>query len=584
MSNVRSLLLLACLSVFAPSVHALECAPATCGTVEAHLMPGVSAGDKIEAAIAALPAGVGGYVDATGFANPQNLTGFTVPPGVTVQLGPIFYTLNAATPIIVNQGGHLLGAGRNSPGATTIKLFTANNHEIVKAISTNGENDWWHHGSIRNIRFLCNKANNTSGHCVSIYGLGETSTVAELAIESAAESGIYFHGSQSGTGTVRNVTVNNANTYGIQLDEFRSGISMWGVGGDHNGSTLGITGPRTGGGSIMLMDFKSEGSGPGPDIVIEGGSASVMLSLLGGNTLTVDPNKTFIRMTGTVSHHVSIEGMVLGNTYGTIIDDQVNSYVVPIVPNSKLSMLHYYQGQWIKFDGNGLSTFPLIATGPVDPVPDPGTPPPTALLTLDFLTDLGDFTTQTVGAGQTLAWTAVPLLGGVSGDVAVTMVNTNPVYGTTTFPAIGTSPTTLRIQLDFDPNSVTMNSGEQTTTFQVRPTANILLGFSVRRAAPYQVTMLAYNDGGTGLSYIFVPITDEPHAIEFILTKSSSAGTADAVVQGYIDGVLVWTSPNKVIFGDFETIDTIQFGGLSSIDAGTSGTMYFGNVRLEATN
>jgi hypothetical protein len=87
--------------------------------VRAYNLPGADAGVKIAAAIAKLNEAPqkAGIVDATGFANPQNLSGFTVSPGITVFLGAVFHTAAGPNPIIVNQGGRLIGLGRNSPGA-----------------------------------------------------------------------------------------------------------------------------------------------------------------------------------------------------------------------------------------------------------------------------------------------------------------------------------------------------------------------------------------------------------------------------------------------------------------------------------
>jgi len=335
--------------------------------VEAHLMPGANAGQKITNAIAMLPAGFGGIVDARGF-NSGALTGFTVPTGVTVELSNTFFDLLCGSPIKVHQGGSLIGHGTNSPGATTIKLGNGCNHDVIQAVSSAGESQWWHHGEIRNIRILGNSANNTAGHGLSVYGLAETSLIQRLSIDDMPEAGLYVKGSQSGTGSIENVTVNRSKTgCGIQLDEFRSGITFKNVGGDQNlPSTYCITNPQQGGGSILIQDGKSEGTvatDPNPAISITGGSAPVTLTLMGGNYLTPNADKTLIRLEGSIDHKINIMGPVSGNSFTTLIDDQKNSVQVPTAAATHHQMFLYTAGKYMRFDETGLFSTHLTVPG-----------------------------------------------------------------------------------------------------------------------------------------------------------------------------------------------------------------------------
>ncbi len=325
--------------------------------------PGDDAGKKISRAIAMLPAGVGGYVDATGFTNPQNLSGFTIPPGVTVELSPAFYTIPCGQPITVNQGGSFKGTARNSPGSTTLKLFNNCNHPMVKLISTAGVGQWWHHGELGNMRFSGNKQNNTSGNCVEVYGLAETSWIHHLSINDCAASGIYFNGSHSGTGTTQNVTVNSNVVAGIHIDDFKSALSFWGVGGDQNPVTALITNPNNGGGSIYVLDFKSEKNIPGPAVRIEPGSAPVTFTIAGGNSLNSGAASTTlveIANTGNATSHpvVNINGHISGLNYPTIIDDQKAGVQVTSDPVTYFGFLSYTNGKHVRFDKNGFTQVP----------------------------------------------------------------------------------------------------------------------------------------------------------------------------------------------------------------------------------
>jgi hypothetical protein len=321
---------------------------------------------KIQAAIdalkAATPGNPTGLVDATGFSHPQNCTGFTVSPGITVLLGPMWYTLPTASPsIVVNQGGHLYGMGANSPGATVLRAYTNFNKPIIKCVSTVGPASWWHNGEVRNLQLDGNKANNASGNALEVYLLGETSAVSRLNIHDAKQAGLYFAGSNSGTGQVFNVTTNSNGEAGIHVDDFKSGIEMCGVGGDHNPVTLKITNPNNGGGSIYITGFKSEKNTGGPAVEISGGSARVTLTLAGGNALNsgaADP--VMVRILNTVGADplVNISGMFTGNNYTTIIDDQKNGVQVTSDPVTYHGFLHYCAGKHVRFDKNGFTQVP----------------------------------------------------------------------------------------------------------------------------------------------------------------------------------------------------------------------------------
>lgn len=328
--------------------------------IKAYQLPNVSGdvGMKIAAAIGMLPVGVGGFVDATGFPNPQTLSGFTIPPGVTVLLGPIFHTAIGANPIIVNQGGRLLGVATNSPGATTIKLGDTLNRDLIKCLSTAGESGWWHHGEVRAVRLLGNKFNNTIGNVLSVYGIAETSLIQRVSISDAPQAGLYHKGSASGTGSIENVTVNACAQYGVQLDQFRSSILLKSVGGDQNPVTFAITNPSQGGGAILLIDPKSEGAvgaDPDPCVLIQGGSAKVTLTIQGGNFTTPGTDKTMIRIAAdvVVNPGIQIMGLSSGNGFTKLIDDLKNDVVVETPPLTYHQFFAYCGGKYARFDETG---------------------------------------------------------------------------------------------------------------------------------------------------------------------------------------------------------------------------------------
>ena len=375
MTILRILFLL----VFSPLLaHALDCPPATCGVAQAHLMPGADVGQKIAASIAALPAN-GGYVDGTGLTS-GNLTAFTIPRGVTVKLAPGTYTLLCGAPLIVNDGAKLFGSGVNSPGATTIKLGNGCNHDVVQGLSVSGPTGWWHNSEIAEVRIDGNKTNNpTGGYALAIYQMGETSQVRRVILTGAKKDGFFITGSQAGTSTVDNVTANWNDGAGFHLEDFKSAILWKSIGGDNNAQAILVTNANQGGGSLTVLDMKSEGSTDVP-ILITGGptcppcaAASVNLTLIGGSMLSpFNANATMIRVDaanqpGPRSPYLQIVGMTTGNGFTTIIDDKVASVQIATDgPTSYHSFFGYAPGgKWMRFGKNGFETYPaMLVTQP----------------------------------------------------------------------------------------------------------------------------------------------------------------------------------------------------------------------------
>lgn len=348
-------------SIWGGSAWAIQCPPGICPVIEAHLMPGANAGLKIEASITALPA-AGGYVDATGFPNPQTLTGFTIRPGVTVKLGPVFHTLACGKPITVNQGGRLIGSGANNPGATYIKLFNNCNHDVIEVKSTAGSSNWWHWGEVSWIYIIGNKQNNKTGNGISVYRMGEGSIISHLNISESPQSGMYITGSQSGTQSIENVTVNTNGQAGIRFDGLTSALYLKSVGGDRNPITFHVLNANNSGGAIYITAPKSESpSSVTPSVIVfEGGNSPTLFSLAGGNLLGEFNGKTQKAITilpGTKNPFITIRGTVVFNV-GAIVDDRVNNVIV--TPHDlgvscendsicRVMDFQYHAGQWSSF-------------------------------------------------------------------------------------------------------------------------------------------------------------------------------------------------------------------------------------------
>jgi hypothetical protein len=336
----------------------------------AHINPTIGdAGVKIQAAIDALMSDhpEGGIVDATGFVHPSNLTGFTIPAGVTVHLNHGLYTLVCGVPITINEGGRLIGEGTSSPGATKIKLGNNCNHDIVHAIAKVGETGWWHHAEIAWIRFDCNKANNTIGTGIRIWQPGEVTQIHNVLIQQCPEDALWIKGSWAGTQSIDNVTMNLNDGWAIHLFEFRSTAQFNNVGGDDNGGLLWIEGPRTGGGNVQINNFKYEGPGD-PVFLISDGSAPVQLEIVNGGVVTANvstPIGDIVKLenafclTGKcVQHKVMIRHIGGGQNHKNVLHDVDRGVEVvsPIGPNEigeqnqRIPFIYYDGGSYTILD------------------------------------------------------------------------------------------------------------------------------------------------------------------------------------------------------------------------------------------
>jgi hypothetical protein len=333
--------------------------------IDASTKSGNDAGEKIANAISSLPSD-GGTVDATKFTS-QPMTAFTVRRGVTVLLHPGSFTVHSG-PIVVHDGAKLKGGGVNSPGATTLKLANGSNGDVVRCVSVSGETGWWHNAEVADVRIDGNKANCPDGrNGVSLYQMGETSMLHRVIVTDCVQAGVYVTGSQAGTSSIENVTSNKNGTYGFLVDYFRSGILLKSVGGDVNTSTFGIRNAQQGGGSVTIIDPKSEVCS-GPVVHITGGtlcpdcaSASVNLTIIGGSFANAfHVNGTMIRVDaagqpGPRSPYITLLGLTTGNSYTTIIDDQVAKVQVTTTPTSYHGFFTYAPGgHYMRFGSTGL--------------------------------------------------------------------------------------------------------------------------------------------------------------------------------------------------------------------------------------
>ena len=132
-----------------------------------------------------------------------------------------------------------------------------------------------------------------------------------------------------------------------------------------------------------------------------------------------------------------------------------------------------------------------------------------------------------------------------------------------------------RVRFYFDPNSITMASGDAHFIFKGFNAAGseaLRVEFRFSSGA-YQIRATLINDSTTTQSTGWFTITDAPHAIELYWRAATAAGGNDGGLTFWIDGIQ--EADLTGVDNDTWRIDRARLGALAGLDAGTSGTEYF---------
>jgi len=205
------------------------------------------------------------------------------------------------------------------------------------------------------------------------------------------------------------------------------------------------------------------------------------------------------------------------------------------------------------------------------------------IFNLQFPSDLSEFT-STVTDGGDLAWNS-GTLGGVAGRVGVTIDDATAIYGTKTFTALGATPTSCGFRFYIaDLGALTMANQD------------LFAMARIGEPASDRVFIARYDDGGTDI--LTVQVRDDNDTfqsavlnnlgsttyVEITVNKASSAVANDGTVNIKFDGVAQTGLTGLDFYTKFELIDRVAIGARGDLDAGTSGTYYFGQMVFRNDN
>jgi hypothetical protein len=138
--------------------------------------------------------------------------------------------------------------------------------------------------------------------------------------------------------------------------------------------------------------------------------------------------------------------------------------------------------------------------------------------------------------------------------------------------------TAYRARFYFDPNGISMASGNAHIVFLARDVAGVV-AFRIELRSfqgDYQVRAVAPVDFAPAMGTAWIPITDTIHQFEVAWWSASGQFTDDG-------GLLLWIDdsgePLAGFIGgldnDTRRVDSVRLGAVSGIDAGTRGTYFF---------
>jgi hypothetical protein len=199
------------------------------------------------------------------------------------------------------------------------------------------------------------------------------------------------------------------------------------------------------------------------------------------------------------------------------------------------------------------------------------TPPGTDLIFADSF-ESGSLSSWTSSAtdGGDLSVSSAAAIRGVRGLQAVIDDN-NAVSVTSDHP---NAEPRYRARFYFDPNSITMSSGDAHILLRGYSGSTIALrvefGFS---AGAYRIRVGLLNDGSGWTETGWLTFSDAPHSFELDWRAATGAGANNGGLTLWIDGTQQANLTG--VDNDTRRIDRVLLGAVAGVDAGTRGTYYF---------
>ena len=194
---------------------------------------------------------------------------------------------------------------------------------------------------------------------------------------------------------------------------------------------------------------------------------------------------------------------------------------------------------------------------------------------------LQEWPTQVVGSGQSITHTNTPKLGGVPGDVAFGITNTNSVYcyngSFSHFSSASVVDTSGYINAD----SLTVGVSEYFDWFRLMSSVSGYISLRIyNNAGVMSVGWLLVDDNGTFDSIAYANLPSGNFHFRVLAYRSTDADSNDGSAYLYLNGSLALSKTGRDFYGSFLALNRLYLGAIG-IDAGTSGTLYMGKLLIK---
>lgn len=207
------------------------------------------------------------------------------------------------------------------------------------------------------------------------------------------------------------------------------------------------------------------------------------------------------------------------------------------------------------------------------------------LFDIDFETgDTSQFD-SVVNPDDDLAVGSAGAMVGTANGLSVLIDDANPVYGSKSLTAPATNKFRCRFYLD--PNTWTMGGAETFTVSQWFDTSGpALYGWNLavkEDGGDWETRLHHCVDGGYGGQQAGDDLLDAPNYIEFYIQRAMTNGTSNGRIDWWINGVAQTAVTGIDNYDLWPTLDAVQIGAVSGVDAGTSGTFFLDEIAANDT-
>lgn len=206
------------------------------------------------------------------------------------------------------------------------------------------------------------------------------------------------------------------------------------------------------------------------------------------------------------------------------------------------------------------------------------------LFDINLEADLSEWTSTVTDSGD-LSWSndaTAQAVANTAGAMKLVIDDTVAIYGQGSLLSPYSTTGILRVRFYIDVNSLTMANANAFAILRANSSAGNICAVYLQytTGTGYQIIERIYNDADGLADSSAYAITDAPHYIEIQLLRATNSTSNDGSLQLWIDGVDKQTLTGVDNYDRFIHFKDLFAGGVVGIDAGTSGTFYCDEIKV----